>query len=146
MSYTLRKALAGIDLFAGLSESTLEELVQAGTTFTTNPGRHVVEQGATDAGLQVVLDGTAEVLVNGVARPPLHPGDYFGEISMIDGAARSATVISGPEGLKTFVLSTLAFAPMMQNPEVASTLLKALCARIRSLEAPPPEEVEAARP
>lgn len=134
MSYQARKALAGIDLFAGLSDTTLDEVLGHGATFTTSPGQRVVEQGAKDVGLQVVLDGTADVSVNGERRPSLGPGDYLGEISMIDGAPRSATVISGPEGLTTFRLSALAFAPVMDNPEVARTLLKALCARIRSLE------------
>lgn len=135
MSYQARKALARIDLFAGLSEKTLNDLVKCGTTFTTPPGRRVVEQGAADVGLQVVLEGTADVSVNDVGRPQMGPGDYFGEISMIDGAPRSATVVAGPEGLTTFRLSALAFAPMMENSEVARTLLEALCARIRSLEA-----------
>ncbi len=137
MTYQVRMALARIDLFAGLSETTLADLVQRGTTFTTSPGRRVVEQGANDVGLQVVLDGTADVSVNGVRRPSLILGDYLGEISMIDGAPRSATVVAGPDGLTIFRLSALAFAPMLEDPTVARTLLKALCARIRSLETMP---------
>jgi CRP/FNR family transcriptional regulator, cyclic AMP receptor protein len=134
MSYQAQQALARIDLFAGLPDATLRELIEQGTTFTTPPGSQVMGQGSADAGLQVVLDGTAEVSVNGVQRPPMGPGDYFGEISMIDGAPRSATVVAGPDGLKTFRLSALAFSPVMDNPVVARTLLKALCGRIRALE------------
>jgi CRP-like cAMP-binding protein len=137
MSYQARQALARIDLFAGLSDRAMEELVQAGATRTSGPGRRIVEQGSSDAGLQVVLDGTAEVTVNGASRPALQPGDYFGEISMIDGSPRSATITSGPEGLTTFMLSSLAFSPMLDNPEVSRTLMKALCARLRQLEQSP---------
>ena len=55
---------------------------------------------------------------------------------MLDGQPRSASVVAGPDGLSTFALSSLAFAPVVkENPEVAQTLLKALCGRIRSLEA-----------
>lgn len=140
MTIQVRRALAAIDLFAGLSDTTLADLVQRGTTFTTNPGRRIVEQGAADVGLQVVLDGTADVSVNGVRRPSLGTGDYFGEISMIDGAPRSATVVAGSEGLTIFRLSALAFAPMLEDPAVARTLLKALCARIRSLETKPSDQ------
>lgn len=135
MSHQARRALAGIDLFANLPGTILDDLVQRGTTFTTQPGQRVVEQGAAQVGLQVVLDGTADVFVDGVTRPPLAVGDYFGEISMIDGSPRSATITSGPQGLTTFRLSALAFAPVMEDPTVARTLLRALCARIRSLEA-----------
>jgi CRP/FNR family transcriptional regulator, cyclic AMP receptor protein len=135
MSYQAHQALARIDLFAGLSDTTLRELIGHGSTFTTPPGTQVVEEGSADVGLQVVLDGTADVWVNGVQRPSLEPGDYFGEISMIDGAPRSATVVAGPDGLTTFRLSALAFSSAMDTREVSRTLLKALCARIRSLEA-----------
>jgi CRP/FNR family cyclic AMP-dependent transcriptional regulator len=134
MTYQARKALGRIELFADLPEDTLDDLVQRGTTFTMGPGERVVREGAEDVGLRVVLEGTADITVNGQSRPPLGPGDYFGEISMIDGAPRSATVVAGPEGLTTFALSSLAFAPMIDRPGVARVLLKALCARIRSIE------------
>ena len=52
-----------------------------------------------------------------------------------DGLPRSATVVAGPDGLTTFALSALAFEPVVkENPDVAQALLKALTARIRSLE------------
>ncbi|GAA1107996.1 hypothetical protein GCM10009630_01080 [Kribbella jejuensis] len=136
MSYeSLPQFLAKIDLFHGLSAKTLSELIERGTTLKIAAGNHVVEQGANDAGLQVVLEGSAEVEVSGADRAPLAPGDYFGEISLIDGLPRSATVVAGPDGLTTFALSALAFAPVVrENPDVAEALLKALTARIRSLE------------
>jgi CRP/FNR family transcriptional regulator, cyclic AMP receptor protein len=137
MNYeTVPKFLARIDLFEGLPPEVLSDLVERGTTMTTQPGTQVIEQGSSGAGLQVVLAGSAEVLVNGVPRAPLTVGDYFGEISLIDGLPRSASVVTGPDGMTTFALSALAFAPVVrENPKVAQTLLKALSARIRALEA-----------
>jgi CRP/FNR family transcriptional regulator, cyclic AMP receptor protein len=137
MSYeTVQKFLARIDLFEGLPDDVLSDLANRGTTLITQPGTPVVEQGSSGAGLQVVLAGSAEVTVNGVPRPPLSVGDYFGEISLIDGRPRSASITTGSDGMTTFALSPLAFAPVVrENPKVAQTLLKALCARIRSLEA-----------
>lgn len=137
MSYeSLPQFLAKIDLFEGLSKDTLSDLIERGTTLQVPAGSHVIEQGANDAGLQVVLEGSALVEVNDVVRAPLTAGDYFGEISMIDGLPRSATVVAGPDGLSTFALSALAFEPVVkENPDVAEALLKALTARIRLLEA-----------
>ena len=127
--------LAKVDLFAGLSKETLSDLVTRGTTLTIHPGAHATEQGSDDAGLQVVLEGSAEVSVNGVDRAPLGPGDYFGEVSLVDGLPRSATVVAGPDGLTTFALSALSFAPVVrENPDVAEALLKALAGRVRLLE------------
>jgi len=136
MSYQTRKFLAQIDLFGGLPDDVLDDLIQRGATIRSRPGEHVIDQGNTsDTGLRVVLEGDAEVQVNGVTRRQLAPGDYFGEISLIDGSPRSATVVSGPDGLTTFALSSLAFSPVMtENPAVAQTMLKALCARIRSFD------------
>ena len=131
---SLPQFLAKIDLFEGLSKDTLSDLIERGTTLKVGPGNHVIEQGANDAGLQVVLEGSAEVTVSGVDRAALTPGDYFGEISLIDGLPRSATGVAGPDGRTTFALSSLAFAPVVrENPDVAEALLKALTARIRSL-------------
>ncbi|MEV6413136.1 cyclic nucleotide-binding domain-containing protein [Kribbella sp. NPDC051718] len=127
--------LAKVDLFAGLSKDTLSELVTRGTTLAIQPGAHATEQGSDDAGLQVVLEGSAEVSVNGVDRAPLGPGDSFGEISLVDGLPRSATVVAGPDGLTTFALSSLAFMEVVRaNPDVAEALLKGLAARVRLLE------------
>jgi CRP/FNR family transcriptional regulator, cyclic AMP receptor protein len=137
MAYqTLRQVLAGIDMFSTVPEEVLSDLVSAGATFTTPPGGVVVLQGSPSAGLQVVLDGSAEVEVNGVRRPPVGPGQYFGEISVIDGAGRSATLTAGDQGLKTFAVSPVNFSSLLdKHPALARSLLMALCARIRSLEA-----------
>jgi CRP/FNR family cyclic AMP-dependent transcriptional regulator len=135
MTESVPKFLAKIDLFEGLPSAVLSDLANRGTTLTKPAGSHLVEQGSSEAGLQVVLEGSADVSVSGVARKPLGPGDYFGEVSLIDGLPRSATIVAGPDGVTTFALSALAFAPVVkENPEVAQALLKALTARIRSLE------------
>ncbi|MDX6297784.1 MAG: family transcriptional regulator, cyclic receptor protein [Nocardioidaceae bacterium] len=137
MTYqTLPKMLAGIDLFSGVPDSVLSDLVSVGTTHSTSAGHTVVAQGSTDAGLQVVLEGSADVEVNGVRRPEILPGGYFGEISVIDGAGRSATLTAGKDGLKTFAISPVNFSPLIdKHPELARSLLKALCARLRAVEA-----------
>ena len=139
MTYqTLPQTLAGIDLFSGLPEHVLSELVRAGTTFTTPPGGTVVKQGSPDAGLRVILEGSAQVEVAGVERPTIEAGGYFGEISVIDGAGRSATVIAGDQGLKTFAISPINFSRLLDDHhELARSVLKALCARIRTLEGSP---------
>ena len=135
MTYQARKALSEVDLLADLPAQTLDELIQRGTTFTTNPGRRVVIEGDKDAGLHVVLEGSAEITVHGESRAPLGPGDYFGEISMIDGKPRSATI--RPEGhVRTLSLAAWNFEPLLeQHPKLAHELLLGLCAHVREAEA-----------
>ncbi len=134
--HTLSSTLADTDLFSGLPDNVLSDLVNAGTTISTPAGRTVVTQGSSDAGLQVVLEGSAEVEVSGTTRPPILPGAYFGEISLIDGGKRSATLTAGPDGLKTFAISALSFSPLIdKHPALARALLNMLCARVRELDA-----------
>jgi hypothetical protein len=107
--------LSKINLLAAVPVPVIEELIEAGSIFTIPPGRTVVEQGSTSAGLQVILEGTANVEVGGASRPPMGPGSYFGEISVIDGAGRSATITAGDEGLKTFTISPLNFMQLVDR-------------------------------
>jgi CRP/FNR family cyclic AMP-dependent transcriptional regulator len=133
----LPQMLSKIDLLAGVPVRVIEDLIEAGSIFTIRPGGTVVEQGSTSAGLQVILEGTANVEVGGASRAPMGPGNYFGEISVIDGAGRSATITAGDDGLKTFTISPLNFMQLVdRHPPLARALLKELCARVRSLERP----------
>ena len=132
----LSEALTQVDLFRALPASVMDDLIQGGATLKLHPGGTLVTQGATNSGFQLVRKGTAIVSVDGVERTTLAAGDYFGEISLIDHAPRSATVVAGPEGVETFALSPLAFSGLLdKHPKVARALLPVLTARIRAVEA-----------
>ena len=139
---TLPQMLSKIDLLSDVPPRVIADLVAVGTTFTTPPGGTAVTQGSSSAGLQVVLEGTALVEVSGNPRPSMGPGSYFGEISVIDGQGRSATIKAGDEGLKTFAISPLNFAELIdKHPSLSKALLRALCARIRNLEKTPDDQL-----
>lgn len=130
--------LGHVDLLAGVGEPVLNELIARGSTRTYQPGSLLVQQGATDAGLQVVLDGSARVLVHDTEVGAMAPGNFLGEISLIDGAPRSATVVAGEQGCKTFTISPLAFWQVVEsNPSVSRSMLVALATRLRAAESRP---------
>ena len=98
-------------------------------------GKDITEQGGGAAGFHLIKEGNASVHVGGKDRPGIGPGSYFGEISMIDGQPRSATVHAETE-MTTISIPSWSFHPILEEePEVAKVLLKVLCARLRAAEA-----------
>ena len=91
-------------------------------------------EGALGLGFHLILDGEATVSQGGTTLRKLGPGDYFGEISMIDGRRRSATV-TAETPLRAAYVSHATFEELLdQDPGFARGLLKVLCARLREAE------------
>ncbi len=99
------------------------------------PGKVVTEEGGSGVGFHLVTDGTATVQVGGQARANLGPGDYFGEISLIDGKPRSATIRTDAP-VRTLSLTAWSFAPLLDaHPSLARKMLLGLCGHLRAAEA-----------
>lgn len=132
---SLKDSLRAVELFCELPDDLVDAMIARGSTVEVSPGVALVKQGDHSAGMVMLLGGTAEVDVDGRHVGTLSAGDYFGEMSLIDGLGRSATVTSGPEGVTAFRLSPAAFTDLMdQHPHTAQLLLKGLVARVRQLE------------
>lgn len=127
--------LAAVPLLAGLSRRQRHRLLDAATVVRRDDGSEVAKEGAGALALHVVLEGTAVVTIGGREVRRLGPGDYFGEISLIDGKPRSATVTAAGS-LTTLAVPHLAFSEMLdENPAAARDVLIQLCARLREAEA-----------
>ena len=128
--------LGSVDLFKGVSPKVLKRIAGAGRVVEFEPGFEVTTDGSSGVAFHLIMDGTAEVSVGGQARGTLRAREGFGEISLLDGLPRSATVRAGDAGMTTFALTSWEFLPILdENPSVARGLLKVLCARIRSIDA-----------
>lgn len=135
MSTALEDTLAAVDIFAGLSRRQIKKLVGAGKEVRSGSGKAIAMEGYGALAFHVILEGSAEVTRVGNPLRELGPGDYFGEISMIDGKPRSATVSATSE-MTTFVIPHAQFAELVQrDAEMASALLLSLCGRLREAEA-----------
>lgn len=133
----LEDVIAGIDLFAGLSKGQVKRLASAASEVTHPPGRAVATEGLGALAFHLVLDGSATVSREGRELRTLGPGDHFGEISMIDGKPRSATVTAVDE-LKVLAIPHQEFQKVIdQDADFARALLKTLCARLRDAEIRP---------
>ncbi len=141
----LTAALAEVDLFRGLTHKVLSHIAESGHTAEYAEGAAVIVQGESVSGfkafapsgveMHVVLDGGANVLVNGEQVNRLVEGNYFGELSLIDGRPRSADIVADAGGLTTFALSRWTFEDLLdKHPEVAVPMLRVLCSRLRDVE------------
>src|SRR4028118_732287 len=124
--------LRATDLFSSLSRRTLNK-VAAQVQVTSHPaGKQITEQGGGGVGFHLITAGRATVTVGGQERARLGPGDYFGEIALIDGLPRSATV-TADEDVSTLFLASWGFKPLLNDePQLAVAPLQALCARLRA--------------
>ena len=126
--------IAAVDVFAGLSKRQHKRIAGAGRTTTLEAGKVVAEEGKDALAFHLVLDGALEVSVRGNVVRRLGPGDYFGEISMIDGKPRSATV-TATEPTQCFALQHSSFEDLiLAEPLVAKAMLETLAGRLREAE------------
>jgi CRP-like cAMP-binding protein len=125
--------LRAVPLFAGLKDRELKDVLGQ-TREVEHTGGEIVEEGSKGVGFHLILDGTATVLQGGEVRRTLGPGDYFGEISLIDGKPRSATVTAA-EDLTTASIVSWEFEPLLlEEPQITKALLLVMCSRLRAAE------------
>jgi CRP-like cAMP-binding protein len=112
----------------------LTHLVKGGREIKHPDGHEVVTEGAGGVGFHLITYGTARVTTGGAVRRTLGVGDYFGEISVIDGRPRSASV-EAIENLTTFAIAPAVVNGLIEdNPIFARRLLILLCSRLREAE------------
>jgi CRP-like cAMP-binding protein len=123
--------LKRVPIFSELDSNELERLSRSFRDRTFEAGQEVVTEGRGGVGFFVVEQGEAQVSVGGEPRGTLGPGDYFGEIALIDEGIRSATVVASTD-LKCWGLTAWEFRPLVEtNGEIAWGLLKGLAHRLR---------------
>lgn len=126
--------LAKVPLFAGLEEKELRVIADAGHEVSFESGRKIMEQGESGLGFLLVLEGKVEVRKKGRKVATLGPGNFFGEMSVIDDKPRSADVVA-VEPTKCFGMASWNFYPVLRrNPGMAIGIIKELVCRLREAE------------
>jgi CRP-like cAMP-binding protein len=122
--------LQRVPLFSGLERKELESIAASMRERTFPAGRRVTEEGAGGVGFFVVEDGQAEVTVGGQPRGTIGPGDYFGEIALLTGSDRTAT-ITATSDLRCYGMTPWDFRPLVDgNPEIAWKLLQSMAEKL----------------
>jgi CRP-like cAMP-binding protein len=128
------EALAGIDLFQGLSRRDLGQVAAMTKELDFAAGQVITEEGERGGRFYVLLDGEADVLVGEDVVNALKAGDSFGEVSLIDGRPRSATVVARSL-VRTLSLSSWNFRPLLrEHPSIGEAILMEMCRRLRAAQ------------
>jgi len=90
--------IKNVPLFSKLSKRHLNEIAKHADQLKMREGRVLAKQGSTGREFVFIVEGTAHVQKDGTIIRYLSAGDFFGEISLIDGKPRTATVIAETDG------------------------------------------------
>jgi CRP-like cAMP-binding protein len=125
--------LASLPLFEGFSKRRLRKLARRAEFADYARGDEIVSTGGPGDAFFVVLSGSAKARGKPAART-LTTGDYFGELAVLDGGPRSATVVATSE-LQVMRVPREAFLELAEDePALTASMLAQLGARVRELE------------
>jgi CRP-like cAMP-binding protein len=126
--------LAEVSLFRACSHSELRELARITTELEAPAGAVLCREGATGTDCFVIVEGDVTVTIAGEEVGTIGPGGFFGEMALLDGGPRVATVTALTD-LRLLVLSRQEFASLLTNvPSVCRRMLAAIGARLRLAE------------
>ena len=135
------RLLGRVPLFGGLSQAHLRALAQLAEEVRYSPGRMIVRTGTPGVAFYVIVEGNAKVVRGKIATAQatwsLGPGDFFGELALLDGGPRTASVVAETP-LTTIRIERAPFRQMLRSePDIALKLLEAMARRERDLLAQP---------
>ena len=128
------ETLRNVPLFAELDDRELEQLSRQMHERRFPEGADVTSEGAGGAGFFVIAEGNADVAVAGEHRASIGPGDFFGEIALIDTGVRTASITAATD-LLCYGLTPWEFRPFVEeHPKVAWALLQTMARRLREAQ------------
>jgi CRP/FNR family transcriptional regulator, cyclic AMP receptor protein len=125
------RQLAKVPLFAGCSQRDLQTIARVVREIPHAAGTVIAREGEPGVGLFIIVEGTADVSIGGRKKATLGPGEFFGEIALLDGGPRTATVSAKTDmvllGLTEWVFRGL----MHEQPSIALKTLQQMAGRLR---------------
>jgi CRP-like cAMP-binding protein len=123
--------LKKVPLFAGLDKKELDAIASSMRERRFKAGDTVTQEGAGGVGFFVVQEGQADVNVGGESKGSVGPGDYFGEIALINESPRTATLTASTD-MVCYGMTPWDFRPLVEsNSTIAWKLLTAMAEKMR---------------
>jgi CRP-like cAMP-binding protein len=126
--------LAGVPLFSRLSGRHLRRLAEHADVVSFREGEAVVKEGRAGGTFYVVLEGEAKVVRRGRTLGLLGPGEFFGEISLLDGGPRTADVVASTPLVAIRIFKEAFDRMLLEERGVAAKILAVVARRLRDSE------------
>ena len=125
--------LAGCPLFKGIDADGLAALAERATSVDFPAGHVIARQGEIGTGFFVIIDGTVRVVRDGAVVARLGPGEFFGELSVLDRMPRNATVASETPTTCLALASWDFEKVLLDQPALALAILRGVATRLREV-------------
>jgi CRP/FNR family cyclic AMP-dependent transcriptional regulator len=126
--------LRSMPIFSKVPGPSLERVVEIAKDITHPAGHVIVRQGGGAHAIHVIVSGQAEVSADGTVIASLGPGDHFGEIAVMEGSRRTASVTAATE-LRVLAIDATSFRRLAQSDAgLASSLPTVIADRLRELD------------
>ncbi|TMC65060.1 MAG: cyclic nucleotide-binding domain-containing protein [Chloroflexota bacterium] len=126
------ESLRRVPLLAGLDRKELELLAKLAKEQRYEPGATIVKSGASGHGLYIIKEGTVSVVRDGQKVASMGPGQFFGEISVLDGGPRTADVKADSDTVCLTLISWEIKPLLMDNAAISYKMLLEMVKRLRS--------------
>jgi CRP/FNR family transcriptional regulator, cyclic AMP receptor protein len=126
------ESLRRVPLLAGLDRKELELLAKLAKEQRYEPGATIVKSGASGHGLYIIKEGNVSVVRDGQKVASMGPGQFFGEISVLDGGPRTADVKADSDTVCLTLISWEIKPLLMDNAGISYKMLLEMVKRLRS--------------
>jgi CRP/FNR family cyclic AMP-dependent transcriptional regulator len=129
--------LAGVPLFSGLDKAGLAHIAKLADEIDLPAGKQLLQQGSSPHEFFLIVEGSVRIDRDGAQINTLGPGEFLGEIALIDGGQRSATA-TAETPVSLLILGRREFNSLLNEyPDIRTSVLMALAQRVRRLEKTP---------
>lgn len=127
-----KEHLRKVSMFAGLTDRALGALAAKVEVIAYEAGRYIVRQNQIGTGFYLVIQGRARVVRGGEELAVLGPGDFFGELSVLDQSPRMAHVVALQPTVCLALASWNLIKLLERHPKIAVAMLQVLARRLRA--------------
>jgi CRP/FNR family transcriptional regulator, cyclic AMP receptor protein len=129
--------LGQVPIFSGCTKRELAIIARASKEVSHKEGTVIAREGERGIGLFLILEGRCNVTIGGKTKARLGPGDFFGEVALLDGGPRTATVTAMSPVRLVGITGWVFRGLLMEHPSIALRTLESVAGRLRSVTKEP---------